>query len=251
MRNSTVGIVALAALLASAAPLAAQTTLRVEPNLSLAWWQVNPHLNHLWATTCPGDPSWRAGEGRSMAWAGEFLRQRSKTGYANVRDTIIPLYPRRRARPLCPEAVRGEFTVGDTTTWRDVKGMVAIRGDQLITGLAMRDEYAKKAILQTAAHPEITFQVDSLAGVQQRGDTLRGRIYGKLKMLSAAPQPATSPFKAWPEAGGLRVQSQFMIPAEHMTEIYGISKVALGLGVGTNIWDELHLGIDAVLVKGP
>jgi hypothetical protein len=234
----------------SAGQSAAQSgaaTLRVEPELSLAWWQVNPHLNHLWATTCPGDPSWRAGEGRSMAWAGEFLRQRSKTGYANVRDTIIPLYPRRRARPLCPDAVNGEVTVADTTTWRGVQGTIAIKGDQLVTGLAMRDEYSKKAILKTATYPEIKFMIDSLSSLQARGDTLRGRVYGKLQMLGSVPQPATAPLKAWHEAGGLRVQAQFMIPAEHMTEIYGISKVALGLGVGTNIWDELHLGVDAVL----
>lgn len=230
----------------SAAAQAPSYRLVIEPETSLAWWQVNPHLNHLWATTCPGDPSWRAGEGRSMAWAGEFMRQRSKTGYAAIRDTVIPLYPRRRARPMCADAVRGEITASDTVAWRGVQGYVAIKGAQLVTGLDMRDEYAKKAILKTATHPEIRFVIDSLSSQQMRGDTLRGRVFGKLQLLGQ--QHATSaPLKAWHEAGGLRVQAQFMMPAEHMTEIYGISKVALGLGIGNNIWDELHLGVDVVL----
>jgi hypothetical protein len=224
----------------------AEVKFAVEPETSLAWWQVNPHLNHLWATTCPGDPSWRPGEGRSMAWAGEFLRQRSQTGYANVRDTVIPLYPRRRARPLCGEAVTGEVTVADRANWRGVRGLISIKSDQLVTGLNMRDEYAKKAILKSQSHPYVRFVIDSLSSIQTRGDTLRGRVHGKLQMLGNQ-QPTTAPLRAWPEAGGLRVQAQFMVPAEHLQEVYGVSKVALGLGVGTNIWDELHLGVDVVL----
>ena len=35
---------------------------------SLVWWQVDPHYNHLWSTTCPNDPSWQPGEGRDAGW---------------------------------------------------------------------------------------------------------------------------------------------------------------------------------------
>src|SRR5882672_8525183 len=47
-------------------PAAAHAQMRwvVDSRSSLAWWQVSPNLNHLWATTCPGDSSWRPGEGR-------------------------------------------------------------------------------------------------------------------------------------------------------------------------------------------
>src|SRR5688572_32909464 len=41
----------------------------VEPTSSSAWWQMNPHFGHLWATTCPADPNWSAGEGNSGGYA--------------------------------------------------------------------------------------------------------------------------------------------------------------------------------------
>src|SRR6185503_20584350 len=106
---------AVAAVLATGQSVHAQQfKFKIDPPMGLAWWQVNPHLGHLWATTCPADPSWRPGEGRSVAWAQQFLSMRSKTGYANVKDTIIPLYPRRRARSLCEPAVSGSVTLADT-----------------------------------------------------------------------------------------------------------------------------------------
>jgi len=51
-----------ALLLLAAAPLAAQTRWVIDRKTSLAWWQMDPHYEHLWATTCPADPSWQPGE---------------------------------------------------------------------------------------------------------------------------------------------------------------------------------------------
>src|SRR5882757_8516136 len=62
----------------------AETRWTVDPKASLAWWQVSPHLNHLWATTCPGEPSWRPGEGRSSGWNINPYLELPATGYANV-----------------------------------------------------------------------------------------------------------------------------------------------------------------------
>ncbi len=237
--------------LASAQPVLAQTAevrLTIDPKTSLAWWQLNPHLNHLWATTCPAEPSWRPGEGRSLAWATQYLTMRSKTGYAAILDTIIPLYPRRRARPLCEEAVSGEITATDTTAWQGVHGFISVRADALTTGLDMRDTYARKSILNTASYPTIRFDIDSVAQLQKvRGDTLKGFVYGKFTLHGVA-EPVSADLRTWREAGGRRVKAHFMVPAEDMTGKYGMSKMSLGLGVGGTVWKELHMGVDVVLV---
>src|SRR5437879_2832266 len=59
---------ALVGLLTVAAAAQAQTRWTVDSRSSLAWWQMSPNLNHLWATTCPEEPSWRPGENRSGGW---------------------------------------------------------------------------------------------------------------------------------------------------------------------------------------
>ncbi|MBI4421658.1 MAG: hypothetical protein HY560_12605 [Gemmatimonadetes bacterium] len=252
MRTTLVGrlVTCTVLLLAVTGPVhgqAAPFRLRVDPKASLAWWQVNPHLSHLWATTCPQEPSWRPGEGTSLAWASEFLKMRSKTGHANIRDTVIPMYPRKRARSLCTEAVTGEISAADTLSWRGVRGLITVRGEHLITGLTMRDEYAKKAILKTAVYPELRFAIDSLSPLQASGDTLRGTVFGTFQVLGTE-QRTNARLRVWPEAGGLRVQAQWMVPAHDLVEVFGISKLALGIGAAGTIWEELHMGIDLVLV---
>lgn len=53
--------------------------------------------------------------------------------------------------------------------------------------------------------------------------------------------------RAWPESGGLRVLGKFRIPAQAITHEYGISSIALGLGVGVRIWQDLFMGVDLLL----
>jgi hypothetical protein len=225
----------------------AQVTLSVEGPTSLAWWQINPHLNHLWATTCPGDPSWRPGEGKSISWAQQFLTMRSKTGYANVKDTVIPLYPRRRARAMCETAVSGSVTTSDTTDFSSVKGNIVVQLEKLTTGVEMRDRYARESILNTKAFPTVTFTIDSLSHLTKtRGDTLAGTVYGVLS-LHGVTHPESAPVRTWHEAGGRRVTGKFLVPGTDMTEVYHMSKYSLGLGVGQAVWDELWLGIDVIL----
>jgi hypothetical protein len=215
--------------------------------MSLAWWQVNPHLGHLWATTCPADPSWRPGEGHSVAWAQQFLAMRSKTGYANVKDTIIPLYPRRRARALCEDAVSGEITANDTVNWSGIKGTVAVQADKITTGLDMRDNYARHSILNTGAYPLIKYTIDSVGPfTKARRDTLNTTIYGTID-LHGVQHAIQAPAKLWHDAGALRVTAKMLVPAQDMIEVYYMSKYSLGLGVGQTVWDELWLGIDAIL----
>lgn len=241
------GLSAFALAMAPARPAQAQYTLRVEPRLSLAWWQVNPHLNHLWATTCPAEPSWRPGEGKGIGWAQQFLTMRSKTGYAAVKDTIIPLFPRRRARPLCDEAVSGTLTASDTMSWSGVQGKIVVEAAKLRTGTEMRDRYARQSILNTAAYPTITFTIDSTSPLTPgRGNVMQGTVYGTFE-LHGVQRPISAPFKTWHETVGRRVTAQFMIPAQEMIDVYRMSKYSLGLGVGATVWEELWVGIDVVL----
>jgi YceI-like protein len=240
----------LGAALYSADAASAQTSqhrFTIDERWSLSWWQVSPHLNHLWATTCSEDPSWQPGDERSSGWV--FDPKKAPPQYhANIVDTIhVPLFPRPagEARPICTPAVSGEMIAADTTTWRDVHGHVAIRADAFITGLTARDRYAARAVLQSGRYPTIGFRVDSLIDVQP-GDTLMAKAAGHFE-LRGVSTPMVVPVKAWMEGDGLRVIGKFTIPASDMIEVYEISQLSMGLGVGTGIWKFLHLGFDVVL----
>ena len=115
LRLRGAGAGALLCLLSAGLADAQQSRWIVDSKWSLAWWQVDPHLNHLWATTCPAEPSWQPGEGRSSGWSVRSGPDIKTNTFANVSDTIhVPLYPRRTARPLCKEAVQGHLVVSDS-----------------------------------------------------------------------------------------------------------------------------------------
>jgi len=220
---------------------------KVDEATSLAWWQISPHLNHLWATTCPQEPNWQPGDERGSGWAFD-PKKAPKTGHSNTIDTIhVPIYPRPvgQAQPICPSAVRGEIAATDLDNAKGVKGLISIRADAFVTGLPMRDEYARKAVLQAQSYPDIRFHLDSLTNVH-RGDTLTANAVGSFE-LRGVSNPLTVPLKAWKEAGGLRVVGKWTIPPSDLVEKYHVSLLSLGLGVGTGIWHYLHLGFDVVL----
>ena len=249
----TVRMVALfvpALLVASRAHAQTAQRFAVDERSSLAWWQVSPHLNHLWATTCPQDPNWQPGDERSSGWAFD-PKKAPKTGHSNTIDTVhVPLYPRPagQAQAICPAAVRGEIVAVDTNSWRGVKGLISIRADAFITGLSMRDEYARKAVLQSQSYPDIRFHLDSLVNIQGN-DTVTASAIGRFE-LRGVSQPQVVPIKAWREGNGLRVTGKFTIRPAELVEKYRVSQLALGLGVGTGVWHYLHLGFDVVLQKG-
>jgi polyisoprenoid-binding protein YceI len=248
MRVTTFRTVFVATTLATlGAGARAQTRWTVDPKASLAWWQVNPHLNHLWATTCPEEPSWRPGEGRSGGWViGQALRT-PKQGYAAVNDTTnVPLYPRYEALDVCTEAVHGEVVVADAARLRGVRGAVTVRSDALITGEERRDAFARDAVLEATRYPVIRFTIDSVVNVTRQADTLHGTAVGVFTLRDVS-KPMTARVEAWPEAGGLRVLAKFRIPAPDLTTEYGLSRFALGLGVTTRIWYDLFMGVDVVL----
>ena len=227
----------------------AQARYAVEHNTSLAWWQVDPHYEHLWATTCPADTSWQAGEGRDAGLYTNY-KTRPTTYAAGVPDARIPLFPRDVVKPLCRNAIRGEVTVQDTERWRGVRGTITVIADSLFTGLSFRDAYGRRAVLETGKYPVITFQIDSLTEVQGSSprDTIRAVAIGTFE-LHGVQHATRAPVKAWQDAAGFRIRAQFSVPALALTQEFKMSKVALGMGVGMRRWNTVHMGVDLILRK--
>jgi len=168
-------------------------------------------------------------------------------GYGTTQlDSIVPLYPRRGVRPLCTEAVVADITVDDLQNMRGVHGTLGVDLKQLYTGMKLRDDFENQ-LMQTDAFPRAEFRIDSLTNVQRlRGDTIAANAVGTFKM-HGVETPKILPIKAWNEKSGLRVVGQLQIPARDLVEVYKLSKVKLGLGIGTDIWKLLHMGVDVVL----
>ena len=238
-----------AAVLLIQVPAADAQTVRysAEPRASLAWWQIDPHFGHLWATTCPGDPTWQPGEGRSPQYYVDYIR-RHDVKESGGRDARIPLYPRKRIRYVCRPAVAAVVELSDTTALKLAGAQISVMADSLVTGLDMRDAYARRQVLQTHQYPAIRFTVDSLTQVVP-GDTMKAVAVGTFE-LRGVRQPMTSPIKVWREPDGIRVQSHFKIPAQDLVNVYEMSRLALGMGVRMGQWEYLHLGVDMLLVKG-
>lgn len=214
----------------------------VDPQTSLVWWQIDPHYNHLWSTTCPDDPSWQPGEGRDPQWHVDY-KTRPVLRDAGISDPRVPLFPRIAVHPVCRQAVRGEVAAGDR--WQGAKGKIVVVPDSLESGLEMRDGYARDHVLDTGRYPTIEFSLDSLVGVQP-GDTIRAIAVGTLS-LHGATSPQRVPVVAWREAGGLRVQGRFAFDAQDLVGVYHMSAWALGLGVVMHRWKVVYLGLDLVL----
>jgi len=216
----------------------------VEPTTSLAWWQVDPHYEHLWATTCPADTSWQAGEGRDAGLYTNYAT-RPKTLAAGTSDARIPLFPRTTVQPLCRQAMRGEINAADTVRWRGVRGKVTVTADSLFTGLGFRDKYGRRAVLETGTYPEITFTIDSLVDVQP-GDTIKATAVGTFE-LHGVQHATRAPLLAWHERAGFRVRARFSVPALALTEEFKMSRWALAMGVGLRRWNTVHMGVDVIL----
>lgn len=237
----------------AATPAPAGTKFTIDPKTSLAWWQVNPNLNHLWATTCPEDPSWLPGEGRSAGegWSVDATDINLPPGAASGDTTRIPLFPRLHVRPVCTEAVHGELIAPDTLTWKGAHGSISVDAATLLTGEKLRDAFARGTVLEADRYPEIVFMIDSITNVRHGGrDTVHADAVGKL-LLHGTTHALTIPVVASPEAGGLRVRARWFMTNDNLWSDYGISHLALGLGVGMGIWKQLWMGIDVVLRPQP
>jgi hypothetical protein len=218
-----------------------------DPKSSLAWWQINPHMNHLWATTCPQEPSWRPGEGRSGGWSISQAFRQPKNGDAAISDTtIIPLYPRRRVRSICTPSVDGKLTVADTVHWTGVRGWITVKSADLTGGDGPRDSYTKKAVTEVNQYPVIKFEIDSLIDATRVRDTLHATAIGKFTFRNVT-QPMNAAVRAWNEETGIRVMAKFHFEPRDLIKVYGVSGWVLGMGVAQHVWYGIYGGADLVL----
>ena len=223
----------------------------VDARSSMAWWQVDPHMNHLWATTCPREPSWHPGDSRSSGWNVADLNK----GYAGKSDTVnVPLYPRKTVRPLCMDAIKGRIVVTQNPIGgRGAWGEVIVNPDSLFMGEAQRWKWARDAGLQTKAYPEIRLQLDSFVNLTKVGDTLSGTAVGVL-FLHGHDKPVTAAVKVYPdsEAGATRVLARVRAPARDFVADFwpgclANSSCLFALGVRMNLWKHMFFGADLIL----
>ena len=239
-------VLTLAVFLGGTRSLVAQVRWTVEPQTSLAWWQVDPHFNHLWATTCPADHSWQPGEGRDP---GQYVDYRTRPVLRDNggHETRIPLFPRMQVNSVCRQAVSGTLLIEDTLHWRGVRGEITLNPDSLFSGLAFRDDFARSVVLNTGKYPRMRFVIDSLINVQPGpGDTLHAIAIGSFS-LHGVTSPMQAAVLAWRDPAGFRVRGSFDFDAQDLIHKYGMSKIALGLGVGMHRWKRIYTGVDVIL----
>jgi hypothetical protein len=229
----------------SAAAQTAGTSLSIDKQRSLVWWQIDPHYGHLWASSCPNDPSWQPGEGHS---AGHYLNYAARPKIATTKssEARIPLFPRRTVRSNCRQAVSGSFSVADANTWANFKGKITVRPDSIDTGADFRNDFAKKYVYGTNTHPVITFDIDSLTSIVASGDTVNAVAVGTFH-LRGVDKATRVQVRGIRETTGLRVRGMFAMPSHELRDRYGVSQWALGAGVGLKLWDTLFMGFDLIL----
>jgi hypothetical protein len=238
--------VALCAQPGAAQIKAASSSLVLDTQRSLVWWQIDPHFGHLWASSCPKDPSWQPGEGHS---AGYYLNYaaRPKISTSKQAEVKIPLFPRRTVRPNCRNAVSGSFSVANLDSWGTLTGKITVIPDSIETGANHRDVFAKKYVYYSAVHPTIEFDIDSLSAVTVSGDTVNAVAVGTFH-FRGVNKPTRVQVRGISEPSGLRVRGMFAMPASELRDRYGVSSYAMGAGVGLKLWDTLFMGFDVILV---
>ena len=224
-----------------------QTRWVVDPKSSLVWWQMSPHLNHLWGTTCPEERSWRPGENRSPGWRINPRLRLPGQGEASNDDTVnVPLFPRDEVEAVCSPAVKGEVFLPDTVTWRGAHGTVSVLTEGLVSGQAMRDILTHQ-VLQAKSFPDITFKLDSLVSMKREKDALVGTLVGTLS-LHGVDEPITATVRMFPDGGGMRVLAKWRMTIEELTHNV-IPKIRMySLGANTNIWHDFFMGADLVFI---
>jgi hypothetical protein len=56
-----------------------------------------------------------------------------------------------------------------------------------------------------------------------------------------------APVTAWRVPQGLRAQVQFDFPADHLDDVYQMSKMALAMGTSLGRWNTIYMGVDLIL----
>jgi hypothetical protein len=224
---------------------AAGRTMTIDNTRSMVWWQIDPHFGHLWATTCPKDPSWQPGEGHSPGYYVNFAnRPRIKT--TAVAETRVPLFPRKTVRAVCARSVTGTITIADAASYTGVKGVVSIDPDSITMGADARDIFSRKYVYKTPLYHNIEFTIDSLSHVTVSGDTVNAIAHGTFDFRDVPTKHAVE-VTGVNDPAGFRVRGKFAFPARDISDKYGVSNIVLGAGVGLKLWNTIYLGFDLIM----
>ncbi len=244
-RSAVAGLMTLVAVV-QAAP-AQTTTFALDRERSLVWWQVDPHFGHLWASSCPKDPSWQPGEGHSAGYYMNYAA-RPKISTNKASESRVPLFPRRTVRANCRQAVLGTFTSTDPVGWTSFRGKISVMPDSIETGANHRDLFANKYVYSTNKYPTIEFAIDSLTAIAVKGDTVNAIAVGTFQ-LRGNKKTTRVQVTGVQEPAGLRVRGMFAMPASELRDFYGVSQWAMGAGIGLKLWDTLFMGFDLILTQ--
>jgi len=228
---------------------AQSVTYTIDPTRSLAWWQIDPHFGHLWATTCPNDRSWQPGEGHSGKYNINY-KSRPKYRLTKEAETRVPLFPRDTVRENCGRAVKGSFTAANASRLASLKGSVAVLADSIVNGSDVRDNFAYKYIYSTAKYPTIRFAIDSVTSVAFAADTINAIAVGTFS-FRGVDKPTRVQVQGIREGSTMRVRGMFAMPATELRERYSLPPIALGLGLGMKLWDTLFMGFDLIMNEQP
>jgi hypothetical protein len=242
-RISLLCLLAIAASFQTAS--AQQGRFVIDQSRSLVWWQLDPHYGHLWATTCPDDPSWQPGEGHSGHFAINY-KKRPKIKTTKENATQFPLFPRDTVRANCRVAVSGSFSTADVKRYAQMNGSVTVQMDSMVNGSDARDAFAKKYIYSSAKYPTVNFTVDSLTNLVFVGDTVTAIAVGTFT-LRGVQKPTRVQVQGVQEPSGLRVRGLWAMPARELQDRYKMSRAVLTMGVGSKLWDTLFMGFDLIL----
>ena len=228
------------------APASGQSaSYSIDGTRSLVWWQIDPHFGHLWATTCPKDPSWQPGEGHSGRYSINY-KSRPKYRLTKESEIRVPLFPRDTVRANCGRAVSGTFATSDVRRFAGFKGAIRVLSDSIINGSDVRDNFAYKYIYSTAKYPTINFVIDSVTSVAFSGDTVNAIAVGTFTFRGVEKLSRVQ-VQGVREGDAMRVRGMFAMPATELRERYNLPRIALGLGLGMKLWDTLFMGFDLIL----
>jgi hypothetical protein len=199
-----------------------QRTWKVDPGRSRAWYLIQPHYGHLFASTCRYDYD---------------------QGSVNLKGSS-PNGLHSGPGRLCANAILGEITAENPTTWLKARAAIVVILDSLVGPSPSRDHHLKTQILHTEKQPVAKFVFDSLVKMVP-GDTVKAVVAGTVE-LNGVPKPVLAPATIWFQAdGSLRVNAEVGLHPRAPVNDYQFKRQWIGLG--WFMWNTLTFGVDLLL----
>jgi YceI-like domain len=210
-----------------------QRTWKVDTSRSRAWYLIQPHYGHLYASTCRYD----------YELGSQNLKGSSPNGLHSGPDPRKGLSPAGTGQS-CANAIVGEISAENPNTWTKARASIVVSLDSLVGPSASRDHHLKTQILHTEKQPVAKFVFDSLVKMVP-GDTVTAVVAGTME-LNGVPKSVLAPAKIWFEPdGSLRVNAEVGLHPRALVNDYKFERRWIGLG--WFMWTTLTFGVDLLL----